>query len=298
MKRLFNVVALALLATVMMTACGDGYKTTKGGLKYKFIENHKDAQQLQLGDIVVGTCTLRLGDSIIDKLETPDRILMVTEPSFPGHLSEGLLLMHLGDKAILGVAADSLAKRGMPLPPIYKEGTDTRLWYEIQVTDIITKEEFKQEQDNFMANRKQRLADEKVALSQYVAEHNLNVTPDEDGLYVVVTKKGKGQKVEIGRDVKINYTGRLLDGRVFDTSVESVAKENGLYKEGAAYQPLSYRVGEQRFIQGWEKGVINQTEGSKVTLIIPSEMGYGPNQVGPIPPDSPLIFDIEIVSVK
>ena len=289
---------IAVMAMMMMTACGDGYKTTKGGLKYKFIENNKDAQQLQLGDIVVGTCTLRLGDSIIDKLETPDRILMVTEPSFPGHLSEGLMLMHLGDKAILGVSADSLAKRGLQLPPFYKEGTDMRLWYELQVTDIITKEEFEQEQANFMANRQQMLAEEKEALAKYVADNKINATPDEEGLYVVVTKKGKGQKVEIGRDVKINYTGRLLDGKVFDTSVESVAKENGLYNPNAPYQPLAYRVGEQRFIAGWEKGVINQTEGSKVTLIIPSDLGYGPNAVGSIPPNSALIFDIDIVSVK
>ena len=110
--------------------------------------------------------------------------------------------------------------------------------------------------------------------------------------------KGNGQKVEIGRQVAINYTGRLLNGKVFDTSLENVAKENEIYDSRRPYEPLSYRVGEQSLIRGWEKGIINQPAGSKLTLIIPSALGYGPQDLGIIPANSSLIFDIEIVSVK
>ena len=64
------------------------------------------------------------------------------------------------------------------------------------------------------------------------------------------------------------------------------------------YTPLEYRVGDANLIQGWQKGVINQPAGTKLTLIMPSSLAYGPVDNGPIPANSSLIFDIEIVSVN
>ena len=298
MKRLFKLFAAIVIASTILAACGDGFKTTKSGLTYKFLETNKGAQQVQNGDVLVGTCVLKLNDSILGRVDTPDRILMANESAFPGDLPEGLLMMHIGDKAIFKIEADSVAKYGFRFPPYYKPGTGMKLIYEINLTDIITKEEMAQEQANFMENMQQAQAAEKEALAKYVADNNIKATPDEEGLYIIVNKKGNGQKVEIGRQVAINYTGRLLDGKVFDTSLESVAKENEIYDSRRPYEPLSYRVGEQSLIRGWEKGIINQPAGSKLTLIIPSALGYGPQDLGIIPANSSLIFDLEIVSVK
>lgn len=298
MKRLFKLFAAIVLASTILVSCGDGFKTTKSGLRYKFLEANKGAQQVQQNDVIVGTCVLKLNDSILGRVDTPDRILMANESAFPGDLPEGLLMMHIGDKAIFQVEADSVAKYGFRFPPYYKPGTGMKLIYEINLTDIITKEEMAQEQANYMENMQQAQAAEKEMLANYVNENKIKATPDEEGLYIIVNKKGNGQKVEIGRQVAINYTGRLLNGKVFDTSLESVAKENEIYDSRRPYEPLSYRVGEQSLIRGWEKGIINQPAGSKLTLIIPSALGYGPQAVGIIPANSSLIFDIEIVSVK
>ena len=299
MKKLFNYLTLSVVALAMLTSCGDGWKTTQTGLTYKFLEQNKDAQQVQMGDVLVGTCVLRLEDSVIFRLDQPDRMMMVGATTFLGDLNEGLLMMHLGDKAIFGVCADSLHKFGFPFPPFYKEGTGMKIYYEISLSDIITQEEIAQEQALFAENMQQLKADEQDTLAAYVERNNIKATPDEDGLYIVVNKKGKGEKVEIGRNVAINYTGRLLDGMVFDTSLEPVAKANGLYDPQRQYAPLSYTVGRMSLIRGWENGVINQPAGSKLTLIIPSWLGYGPQGAGDlIPPNSPLIFDLEIVSVK
>ena len=298
MKKSVKLFAAILIGAVLMVSCGDGYKTTKGGLKYKFIEINKGAQQVKLNDVLVGTCVMKLNDSILGRVDSPDRILMANEPIFPGDLPEGLLLMHIGDKAIFMVEADSVAKYGFRFPLYYKEGTGMKLIYEINLTDIITKEEMEQEQANFYENMRQAQAAEKEALAKYVADNKIDATPDEDGLYIIVNKKGKGQKVEIGRTVAINYTGHLLDGKVFDTSIETVAKNNDIYDSQRTYGPFKYRVGETKLIRGWEEGVINQPAGSKLTLIIPSALGYGPNDLGVIPANSSLIFDIEIVSVE
>lgn len=298
MKRLFKLFAAIVLASTILAACGDGFKTTKSGLRYKFLETNKGAQQVQNGDVLVGTCVLKLNDSILGRVDTPDRILMANESAFPGDLPEGLLMMHIGDKAIFQIEADSVAKYGFRLPPYYKPGTGMKFIYEINLTDIITKDEMAQEQALYMENMQQAQAAEKEALAKYVEDNKIKATPDEEGLYIIVNKKGNGQKVEIGRQVAINYTGRLLNGKVFDTSIESVAKENGIYESRRPYEPLSYRVGEQSLIRGWEKGIINQPAGSKLTLIIPSALGYGPQSLGVIPANSSLIFDLEIVSVK
>lgn len=298
MKKSLKLFAALVIGATMLASCGDGFKTTKDGLRYKFLETNKDAQQVQMNDVLVGTCVVKLNDSILGRMDTPDRILMVNPSAFKGDLTEGLIMMHIGDKAIFEIEADSVAKFGFNFPEIYKAGTGMKLVYEINLTDIITREEMEQEQANFRENLQQAQAAEKEALAQYVADNKIKATPDEEGLYIIVNKKGNGQKVEIGRQVAINYTGRLLNGKVFDTSIESVAKENNIYDDRRPYEPLSYRVGEQSLIRGWEKGVINQPAGSKLTLIIPSALGYGPQDLGAIPANSSLIFDLEIVSVK
>ena len=298
MKRSFKLFAVIALGATLLAACGDGFKTTKSGLRYKFLETNKGAQQVQENDVLVGTCVVKLNDSVLGRVDTPDRILMANASTFPGDLPEGLLMMHIGDKAIFEIDADSVTKYGGRLPEFYKAGTGMKLIYEINLTDIVTREEMEQEQANFMENMQQAQAAEKEALAKYVADNNIKATPDEEGLYIIVNKKGNGQKVEIGRQVAINYTGRLLNGKVFDTSIESVAKENDVYDSRRPYEPLSYRVGEQSLIRGWEKGIINQPAGSKLTLIIPSALGYGPQDLGVIPANSSLIFDIDIVSVK
>lgn len=300
MKKTFKFLAISIAALVTLAACNrDGWKTTDDGLNYKFIESNKDAQQVQMGDVLVGTCVMKLGDSVLIQLDQPDRMMQVNPPAFKGDLTEGLLLMHLGDKAIFSVWADSLSNLGFNLPPFYKKGTGMKLTYEINLTDIITKEEIAQEQAVFAENMQQLQAAERDTLAAYVEKNNIKATPSEEGLYIVVNKKGKGNNVEIGREVAINYTGRLLNGKVFDSSIESVAKNNGIYDPQRQYAPLSYTVGRMSLIPGWEKGVINQPAGSKLTLIIPSWLGYGQRGAGnEIPPNSPLIFDIEIVSVK
>ncbi|MBP5547945.1 MAG: FKBP-type peptidyl-prolyl cis-trans isomerase [Bacteroidales bacterium] len=299
MKKNLILLATVFLAATLFTSCGDGFKTTKDGLIYKFLETNKGAKQVQMGDVLVGTCVMRLNDSVLITIDQPDRILMATNPAFKGDLPEGLLMMHIGDKAIFGVPADSLALLGFKLPSYYKSGTGMTIYYEINLTDIVTQEEIAQERDNYIENQRQIHEAEAETLAKYVADNNIKATPDEEGLYIIVNKKGKGQIVEINRNVAINYTGRLLNGKVFDTSIESIAKQNGIYDAERKYAPLSYTVGQMSLIRGWQKGIINQPAGSKLTLIIPSSMGYGPQGAGDlIPPNSPLIFDIEIVSVQ
>lgn len=298
MKKHLKILAVAFVGTLLLVSCNKKFKTTDSGLMYKFIEINKGAQQPVEGDILVATCKISLDDSLLAEVTEAQPLFTVTQSLFKGDLPEGLKMMHLGDKAIFAIEADSVHNLGQDFPPYYKPGTGMKLYYEIYLESIITRDSVMKMQAEYQESLRQQALAEKDTLAQYVKAHNLNGTPDEDGLYIIVNKKGNGPKVEIGREVDINYTGKLLNGKVFDTSNETIAKENNLYNPNRQYVPLHYKVGEMPLITGWEKGVINQPAGTKLTLVIPSSLGYGPRGAEVIPPNSPLIFEIEIVSVK
>lgn len=280
-----------------------GTKTTSNGLTYKFLEVNNKGQRVQVGDLLVGELLIRFeNDTLFSNVGTPDRIFQVAENSmFKGDIQEGLLMLHIGDKAVFNIPADSVANLIQPgqMPPKYEQGKGQFFYYEIALMDIVTKDELAQEQANYIEEMKQRKENEPAILAQYIADNNITTKPTNSGLYVIVKKKGDGPKVATGKKVSVNYTGRLLDGTLFDTSREADAKKAGKYMQGRTYEPITYIVGEQQMIKGWEEGVMGQPEGSILQLIVPSALGYDSRGAGKdIPPYSPLVFDIEILSVR
>lgn len=97
--------------------------------------------------------------------------------------------------------------------------------------------------------------------------------------------EGKGEEVHGGDHIKIHYNGTLLDGTEFDSS----------YKRGA---PFKTRIGVGQVIEGWDMGVIGMKVGGKRRLIIPPALAYKDQEIGDIPPNSTLIFDVELVGIE
>jgi FKBP-type peptidyl-prolyl cis-trans isomerase len=98
-------------------------------------------------------------------------------------------------------------------------------------------------------------------------------------------EKGSGPDSKIGDKVTVNYTGTLENGTVFDSSIPRG-------------EPFSFTLGEGRVIQGWELGVLGMKVGEKRRLMISPELGYGDADLGSIPPNSTLIFDVELVAIN
>ncbi|MCX9026535.1 MAG: FKBP-type peptidyl-prolyl cis-trans isomerase [Candidatus Methanoperedens sp.] len=86
-----------------------------------------------------------------------------------------------------------------------------------------------------------------------------------------------GQKAPVknGDNISVNYIGRLPDGKVFDTNIETVAKENNLFNPGRKYIPLQFVVGTKKVIQGFDEGVLGMKAGDSKIITIPPEKGYG-----------------------
>ena len=114
--------------------------------------------------------------------------------------------------------------------------------------------------------------------------NNPGVHVTSSGLQYVVEKEGSGAQPTATSEVTVHYTGKLLDGTVFDSSINR--------GEPATF-PLNH------VIPGWTEGLQLMKEGAKYTFFIPSDLAYGPAGIpNVIPPHSTLIFDVELISVK
>lgn len=103
--------------------------------------------------------------------------------------------------------------------------------------------------------------------------------------YSITQENPTGTSPEAGDTVKVHYSGYLLDGTKFDSSLDRD-------------QPIEFAVGTGRVIPGWDEGIMLLKTGEKAELVIPSELAYGPRQTGPIPPNSILKFEVELLEVE
>lgn len=160
------------------------------------------------------------------------------------------------------------------LRAVYGEGTPAMTYDEAKqvVQEYFTNLQAKAGEMNSKAG--------KEYLANNAKEEGVKVT--ESGLQYLVVKEGNGKKPGPNDVVTVHYTGRLIDGTVFDSSVERG-------------EPATFAVGQ--VIPGWVEGLQLMSEGSAYRLFIPSELAYGEHGTGPIQPNSTLIFDVQLLKV-
>ena len=108
----------------------------------------------------------------------------------------------------------------------------------------------------------------------------------ESGLEFIEVEAGTGTQAEAGKTVSVHYTGKFQDGKVFDSSV-------------SRGEPITFPLGVDRVIKGWDEGIALMKVGGKAQLIIPPHLAYGERGAGGvIPPNTTLVFDVELVDVK
>lgn len=263
----------------------DGYTQMNNSMFYKVSEEAKDGKEISEGLIVLGTATFRYNDSVLDDITKVQPICMAQQGQNDLDFSPVMIGRHVGDHITVAVLADSVAKKFGPqaLPPMYKEGTGDKMYYDFVITDALTQAEMQSKIEAEGAAAKNA---EVPAREKYLKDNNINVKPSSTGLYRIITEQGSGKTIAKNSEATVHYTGRLLDGTVFDSSVPR-------------NQPFTVTVGAGQVIPGWEEGLLGLKEGAKATLIIPSELAYGARGAGrDIPPYSTIVFDIEVISVK
>jgi len=184
-------------------------------------------------------------------------------------VEEGLSLMHKGDKAILlipsGLAYGANSSTSIPANSIIR--------FEVELVDL--NPTFAVPDDNLITRY---LTKNKITTAQKQAS----------GLYFVpTTLNPAGTPVTAGKTASVLYTGKFLNGKVFD----STTLRNNV--------PFDVLVGAKKVIPGFDEGLSLMRKGEKATLLIPSALAYGPAGSNPgIDPNTVLVFDIEVVDVK
>lgn len=132
---------------------------------------------------------------------------------------------------------------------------------------------------------KQRAAQKKEKYEALIKQKFPNAVKNENGVFYTITKEGKGAKAQTGKTLSMKYKGSLLDGTVFDDS--------------DMHEPLKFVAGAGQLIAGFDQQAVQMAVGEKRTIVIPPELGYGSRGAGGvIPPDSYLVFELELLSVK
>ncbi|MDX2230025.1 MAG: FKBP-type peptidyl-prolyl cis-trans isomerase [Leptolyngbyaceae cyanobacterium bins.349] len=119
-----------------------------------------------------------------------------------------------------------------------------------------------------------------ITTKKVEASENYVTTPS--GLKYLDMVEGSGETPQAGQTVTVHYTGTLENGSKFDSS-----RDRGT--------PFKFKLGAGQVIKGWDEGIASMKVGGRRQLVIPPTLGYGSRGVGPIPPDSTLIFDVELL---
>lgn len=162
----------------------------------------------------------------------------------------------------------------------------TNNWSRAQMTPLLRRFQAKFE-ENERKKREEMMASMETNKKEGTEflKRNANdksVKSTKSGLQYKVVKEGNGKRPTAKNRVRVHYTGKLLNGKVFDSSVERG-------------EPMEFGVSE--VIAGWTEGLQLMSEGSKYIFYIPSNLGYGDNPIGDIPPGSTLIFEVELLKI-
>lgn len=199
--------------------------------------------------------------------------------------------------AQLGMLKEQLEK---PLPDFIKD--NSVIVHTFKILSVKTKEEVDKEQEEAVKKQEEaaaaQLEKDKKVIKEYAKKNKLDVKSTASGLHYYIEKEGSGNKPSAGDSVSVEYVGKLLDGKVFDTSRKEVAEEADILNPNRDYAPFVFVLGQGMVIPGWDEGIALLKEGSKAVFLIPSGIAYGERGAGKdIPPNSVLRFDVELVKV-
>jgi len=271
----------------------DGYTVLESGLEYKVVKHGKGTHKPVKGDHLEMNIRVHLANGAKDTTMYDSRKMnndkpvpyQVQQPNFKGDPIEGFMLAVAGDNMMMRLPVSVIKDQGKPLMPGMQEG-DT-LKYDVEMINVMTDEEYKKESE-LKAKVQQKKDDE--ALQGYFKQNNIKAMKTGTGLYYTIEKEGAGAPPAKGDVMSVNYTGKLLGGKTFDSNTDP---------EFHHTDPLKVNLGMGRVIKGWDEGLALLKKGSKATFYIPSGLAYGSQDRSPtIPANSILVFNVEVLNVQ
>jgi FKBP-type peptidyl-prolyl cis-trans isomerase FkpA len=302
------IVFVLLTGAFMLNAAAQGLIKTPRGASYQIIKAG-GGQKIQMNDVITFDFIQQTDkDSVLAssyQRGTPAKT-QVDSSKNVGDIKDIFLKLSVGDSAIVKVQTDSMfVGHEDQRPPFFPKGSS--IVFLLKILRIQTLDEAIAEKNAAedklraarTANALKLKASEAAMTGKFIADNKLAFKTTPTGLKYTVTQASAKRKPLKGDTLLVNYVGRMLSGKVFDTSIADVAKSVGLEQPGRTYEPIEVVVGTGRVIPGWDEGLLLLNEGSKATFLIPSKLAYGERGAGQdIAPYSPLLFDVELVKIK
>jgi FKBP-type peptidyl-prolyl cis-trans isomerase len=295
MKKYIFGILLLCASTISVKAQNDLQRTARG-VQY-VIFTHNPGEKIKQNDVITIDVIQKTGkDSVISSTYTmghPIKI-QVQQSQALTDMMDIFPLLAVNDSILVKMPADSVFNgHEESRPPFFPKGSYINFYIKVQkiqsLSDAIAERN---------ADIEKVKSEEGAQAAKYIADNKLVVKTTPSGLKYVITKTSLKPRPLTGDTVSVNYVGKLLNGQVFDSNIEAVAKMSNLDQPGRTYEPIKFPVNTSQVIKGWDEGLLLLHEGEKAIFVIPSALAYGNEGSGPIPPASTLVFDVELVSVK
>lgn len=305
MRKVFFATTLAVLA---LSACKESFKKGEKGLEYKIIKSGS-GDKVKMGDFMQLEVAQFYNDGKKDSLLSDSRtnpqgpmIQALDTLAIPSEFATILTQMRSGDSAVVRILTDSMFKN-MPqgMPPMFKKGhymlttiKMTGIHKSVSAADSARVKAMEQTQQRLKAEEAAQLKKDDKIITDYLKKNNITATKGTLGTYVQVIQPGTGANIDTSVVVKVNYTGKTMEGKTFDSNTDPAFNHLKPLLVNLTNDPsLGMTV-----VPGWNDGLKLLNKGAKAKFYIPSSLAYGPQGNGrEIGPNSVLIFDIEVLDV-
>jgi FKBP-type peptidyl-prolyl cis-trans isomerase len=289
-KTFFPAIAV-ILASISLVGCWKkspypGYSLIEGEIYYKLIMFGEHRGFAKPTDFVTLDIAYRtLSDSLFF---SGRRTMQLTAPEFAGSIDNCFFALSENDSASFIIDAQGLFEKTLngELPSFLNAGEVIKV--DIKMLIIRTAEQYRREKDEFLAWIKDFGEYERTVLENYIEQRDVKIKPTSSGLYFIPIQRGTGKRVGKGDIVTVNYEGRFLNGKFFDSTIKR-------------QQPFEFVYGtEWQVIKGLEEAIGMMGEGDRAVIILPSGLAWGTKGsiTGIIPPFTSVMYEIELISVQ
>jgi len=295
--KLVNVLIAIVVVGSSLGCQSEEFMTSEDGYQYKYIKKG-DGKTPEEGEIVTYNMMYKNEKDSILFQSTSDQPALIqcndVQWDNMGPLYKSFKMIKEGDSILIKIPTKTLfdeSFRAAVPPSLDPEGFITfcigagkiRTEEEMQTEALAKRKEM--EAEYLAANAEQINADAEV-IDAYLAENNIEAESTESGLRYVIDVEGAGDYPKEGDNVVVHYTGTLLDGTKFDSSLDRG-------------DPFKFQIGMRQVIIGWDEGIALLKPGGKGTLYVPSPLAYGDQARSEvIGPNSILKFDVELIGIE
>jgi hypothetical protein len=264
----------------------DGYTKTKTGIYFKLLQIGEKNKKSKIGDYI--TCHILYYTGNDSLFFDAIRNIKYTPSPFPGSIQECFSMLSESDSASFFINADNFFNKTInaPLPKFLPPSSYMKV--NIKLLTIRSAVQYQKEKQEFLSWVSDLGQYEQLALLNFIEQEQIDVNPSQTGIYRIDISKGTGKQVEKNDTVTVNYEGRFLNGKIFD----STKKRN---------EPFQFVFGtEMQVIKGLEEAIGRMKQGDHALFIMPSKMAFGENgsSSGAIPAFTSVVFNVEILEVK